>query len=164
MTTPCSTSTSADPFSLTAETPVIVLDTNALLDWLVFKDPAMTPVVQAISSGTLRWLACPAMQREWGFVWPRATFARWQPDAAVTETAFALATIVEDPPRGPMRCKDPDDQVFIDLALHCQARWLLSKDAALLKLARRARNSGVHILPPPAWSAAYEAANQTDAG
>lgn len=140
---------------MSATAHVIVLDTNALLDWLVFRDPAMTPVAQGIHSGALRWLACPQMQREWQFVWPRASFARWQPDPRVTEAAFAQAVMVDDPPRGPMRCKDPDDQVFIDLALHNQARWLLSKDAALLRLARRARCSGVAILPPQAWHAAY---------
>lgn len=135
---------------------LIVLDTNALLDWLVFKDPAMTPVAQGIHSGALRWLACPQMQREWQFVWPRTCFARWQPDAALAEAAFTHATMVDDPPRGPMRCKDPDDQVFIDLALHGRAQWLLSKDAALLKLARRAQACGVQILRPQAWGTAYQ--------
>jgi predicted nucleic acid-binding protein len=51
-----------------------------------------------------------------------------------------------------MRCTDPDDQVFIDLALACKARWLLSKDRALLKLARRARALGLSIQPPASWA------------
>jgi predicted nucleic acid-binding protein len=131
--------------------PVIVLDTNALLDWLVFRDPVAQPLEAALRAGTLRWLACPQMQHEWGHVWPRPVFARWQPDPALTEAAFDLAEIVPDPPRGPMRCKDPADQVFIDLALAHQARWLLSKDAALLKLARRARNAGTEVLTFAAW-------------
>lgn len=131
---------------------VIVLDTNTLLDWHVFRDPTMHPIAEGIRSGRLRWLACPAMQREWGLVWPRPGFARWRPDPAVTEVAFACAELVADPARGPMRCTDPDDQVFIDLALACKARWLLSKDRALLKLARRARAHGLHITPPARWT------------
>lgn len=131
--------------------PLIVLDTNALLDWHVFKDPAMTPVAQAISSGALHWIACPAMQREWHLVWQRPVFTRWSPDAAVAQAAFDMAQMVDNPARGSMRCKDPDDQVFIDLALARQAQWLLSKDAALLKLARRARALGLSILQPKAW-------------
>ena len=28
--------------------PIVILDTNALLDWRVFKDPAAQPIVQGI--------------------------------------------------------------------------------------------------------------------
>lgn len=134
-------------------TPIVVLDTNALLDWRVFKDPASQPLAQALMAGRLRWLACPSMQTEWNHVWPRPVFGRWQPDAGFTTTVFQHAEMVDEPPRGPLRCKDPDDQVFIDLALHVGARWLLSKDGALLKLARRARQREVQVLTLQAWAA-----------
>ena len=52
-----------------------------------------------------------------------------------------------------MRCTDPDDQTFIDLALSRGAQWLLSRDRAVLKLAKRARVLGLHILTPAAWAA-----------
>ncbi len=133
--------------------PIIILDTNALLDWRVFKDPSASPLAEALLAGQLRWLASPAMQIEWGHVWPRSVFARWQPDTALTTTVFDHAHMVDEPPRGPLKCKDPDDQVFIDLALHVGARWLISKDAALLKLARRARLLGTEILKLPDWQA-----------
>jgi predicted nucleic acid-binding protein len=38
--------------------------------------------------------------------------------------------------------------VFIDLALAHRARWLLTRDKALLSLARPARVLGVEILKP----------------
>ena len=140
-------------------TPIVILDTNALLDWRVFKDPAALPLAQAIEAGRLRWLASPAMQTEWGHVWPRSVFARWQPDPALTTTVYAHAEMVDEPPRGPFRCTDPDDQVFIDLAVHVGARWLLSKDAALLKLARRARKlCGIEIMTLQQWAAASTSA------
>jgi predicted nucleic acid-binding protein len=134
-------------------TPIVILDTNALLDWRVFKDPAAHPVAQALAEGRCRWLATPAMEKEWHQVWPRSAFARWQPDPALTTTVYALAEMVDEPPRGPFRCKDPDDQVFIDLAMHVKAQWLFSKDAALLKLARRARPHGLNILSLQDWVA-----------
>jgi len=62
--------------------------------------------------------------------------------------------MVDEPPRGPLRCKDPDDQVFIDLALHLNAQWLFTKDAALLKLAKRARLRGTQVLSLQQWVAA----------
>jgi predicted nucleic acid-binding protein len=134
-------------------TPIVVLDTNALLDWRVFKDPAAHPVAAALAAGQWRWLACASMATEWGHVWPRSAFARWQPDPALTTSVFGHAEMVDEPPRGPFRCKDPDDQVFIDLALHVGATWLFSKDAALLKIARRARPLGLHILSLQQWVA-----------
>lgn len=132
---------------------VIVLDTNALLDWVVFNDPIARPLQAALQAGRLRWIACESMQTEWAHVWPRSAFARWQPDAARAQAVFAQAQRVPEPPRGPLRCKDPDDQVFIDLAVQHRARWLLTKDAALLKLARRARLLGVEVTTLAIWSA-----------
>lgn len=137
---------------------LVVLDTNALLDWLVFKDPVASPLDAHLAEGRWRWLACEDMVTEWGQVWPRSVFNRWQPDPALTTTAFARSHPVDTPPRGPLKCKDPDDQVFIDLALHhatpTQPVWLFSKDAALLKLTRRARLRGVHICTWQAWQTA----------
>jgi len=129
-----------------ARVPIVILDTNALLDWRVFKDPAAQPIAQAILAGRLRWLACPSMEQEWHQVWPRSYLKAWLPDPMLTLTVFQHAQFVDEPPRGPYRCKDPDDQVFIDLALHVGASWLFSKDAALLKLARRARPHGLQIM------------------
>jgi predicted nucleic acid-binding protein len=50
------------------------------------------------------------------------------------------------------RCADPDDQKFLELALASGAECLLSKDKALLQLARRtAREGWFLILCPSAW-------------
>jgi predicted nucleic acid-binding protein len=52
------------------------------------------------------------------------------------------------------RCADPDDQKFLTLAAHAGARWLLSRDRALLALHRRClRESGFAIVAPQAWRA-----------
>jgi len=106
-----------------------------------------------MAKSTLRWLACPSMEQEWHQVWPRSYFKAWHPEPMRTLTVFGHATFVDEPPRGPLRCKDPDDQVFIDLALHVGAKWLFSKDAALLKLAGRARKlTGLEVMPLTQWS------------
>jgi predicted nucleic acid-binding protein len=55
------------------------------------------------------------------------------------------------PPGLALHCTDPDDQVFIDLALVAGARWLVTQDRALLRLARRAALRGVVIVPPARW-------------
>jgi len=57
-------------------------------------------------------------------------------------------------------CRDPDDQMFIDLAVEAKARWLISRDRAVLALAKRARAFGVEILTPEAWTRQYLASRQ----
>ena len=136
----------------TAPAPCVVLDTNVLLDWRVFRDPLATPLAQAVEAGQLHWVACEAMRDEWGHVWPRSAFARWAPDPAHAESVFTHARMVEAPARSGLRCKDPDDQVFIDLAVAQRARWLITKDRALLQLARRAQAlHGVGVMTLAQW-------------
>ena len=123
--------------------PIVILDTNALLDWRVFKDPAAQPIAQAIVEGRMRWIACPSMEQEWHQVWPRSYLKAWQPDPMLTLTVFQHAEFVDEPPRGPFRCKDPDDQRFIDLAVAHQCT-VLSKDQAVLCMAKRLLALGAH--------------------
>ncbi len=50
------------------------------------------------------------------------------------------------------RCSDVDDQKFLELARDARADVLISKDKALLKLARKTMQAGLfNILPPEAW-------------
>jgi predicted nucleic acid-binding protein len=50
-----------------------------------------------------------------------------------------------------LRCTDPDDQMFVDLALEAGARWLVSRDRAVLRLARPALPLGLAIVAPERW-------------
>jgi predicted nucleic acid-binding protein len=138
-----------------SSTPSVVLDTNAVLDWLVFRDPAAAGWGLAIETGRLRWLASPAMRREFDQVLSRPALAGWAPPAEAMAGAWARHAVLAEaePPPGPLRCTDPDDQVFIDLALQHRATWLLTRDRALLVLAKRALPWGVTVLTPSVWQA-----------
>ena len=137
--------------------PALVLDTNAALDWLVFGDPGMQAVTAAIQGGTVRWLASPRMREELLRALAYPALSRWKPDGERTLTAFDRWALICPEPiatvSGPQVCTDPDDQVFFDLAIQQQARWLLSHDRALHKLARNAARAGVQILKPRDWNA-----------
>ena len=141
---------------MAAGAPRVVLDTNAALDWLVFGNPHIQHVVDALEAGRLRWVACAAMRQELAHMLGHSSLARWASDRQaalahfdrLAETRAAPATI----PHIGLRCRDPDDQVFVDLALAEGARWLLTHDRALLKLARRAATQGLHILRPTDWT------------
>jgi putative PIN family toxin of toxin-antitoxin system len=134
--------------------PAIVIDTQVVMDWLVFNDARVQPLVAALVAGQLRWLVAPAMRDEIRHVLGRGVAARYAPDLAFIEAQFdahaerAEATV----PSPPLLCRDPDDQKFIDLALARGARWLVSRDKALLTLAKRARARGLLILKPEAWA------------
>ena len=136
--------------------PAVVLDTNAVLDWLVFGNPACVGWSRLFIDGSVRWLASKAMRdelenvlqrsmaRSWNVNLP-ALWAHWMRWSVPTE-AVSLSGAA-----GRMRCTDADDQMFIDLALGHGARWLISRDRAVLKLARRARPLGLSMSTPDNW-------------
>lgn len=131
--------------------PSVVIDTQVLLDWLVFADARPVRWVRAVEQGALTWIACPAMRREFEHMVGHPKLAPWGPRREHALSVFdRLALMQADPPGAAprLRCRDADDQVFIDLALGHRARWLLTRDKALLALARRARALGTEILQP----------------
>jgi len=129
-----------------------VLDTNVVLDWLLFREPAVGALAAAVEGGRLRWLACASMRDELAHVVVRGQFAAWKPDLPTVLAVFDRhAVLHEAPPPQKLPCTDPDDQPYIDLALHAQARWLFSRDRAVLALARRARLLGLTIRSPLGW-------------
>lgn len=136
---------------------IIVLDTNVVLDWLVFRNPECAALAAAIDVGDVRWVATGAMRDELTHVLARGHLDAWKPDLA-SVWAHWERHCAERPtpspsgPSGRLRCSDPDDQKFIDLAVACGARWLLSRDRAVVKLARRLREHGVDTLPPDRWT------------
>lgn len=140
-----------------ASAPIVVLDTNVVLDWLVFRDPACGALGTAIVAGALRWTATAAMREELAHVLARGHLDAWAPDLPALWSHWdrhcvGAPTPVPGGPPGRLRCSDPDDQKFIDLAVTCGARWLLSHDRAVLRLARRLRERGVDALPPGRWA------------
>jgi predicted nucleic acid-binding protein len=137
--------------------PIAVLDTNVVLDWLVFRNPGCVAMAAAIAAGELRWIATAAMRDELAHVLARGHLDAWAPNLASVwahwdrHCAEVVAPIPAGPP-GRLRCSDPNDQMFVDLAVAYHARWLLSRDRAVLKLARRLRDHGVDARPPDCWA------------
>lgn len=134
----------------------LVLDTNVVLDLLVFRDPAAAPLDDALAGGRLRWIATAAMRNELERVLGYAPVARRLAAAGlapqqVLDDFDARSQCVAAPERAAVTCSDPDDQCFVDLAVH-HGCALLSKDAAVLALAPRLAGLGVHAgatLPLP---------------
>ncbi len=129
--------------------PRAVIDTNVLLDFWVFDDPAARPLRRAIEGGRVNALRSGDCIDEFTHVLLRDRFpldneARF----ALLRDWDRLATPVDRIFPAPLACSDRDDQKFLDLAYTARADWLVTKDKALLKLARRARRDGLLILGP----------------
>jgi putative PIN family toxin of toxin-antitoxin system len=125
----------------------VVLDTNILLDLFVFADPATPVLLEALQSRQLAWIATQPMRDElervlaYTHIVPRLQF--YQLTAQTVLDHFdRMAQIVEVAVKARMVCKDADDQKFIDLAVAHQS-LLLSKDNAVLSMAKRLRPLGV---------------------
>jgi predicted nucleic acid-binding protein len=124
-----------------ARPQLLVVDTNIVLDLLVFGDPLSHPLQAGLALGQLDWLATPAMrdelERVLGYAQIATRLAAGGQQATDVLAGFdRQARIVEVPARAPVTCSDPDDQKFIDLAVRHQC-LLLSKDAAVLALAKK---------------------------
>ena len=135
--------------------PVAIFDTNVVLDWLWFADRTMVPIGEALARGRLVWAQSQAMQDELDHVLAHRLGPRPGSDAAAVRAGSTRwARRVHAAAAGPLRCRDDDDQKFIDLALALRARWLFTRDRALLALRRPARARGTEIIVPAAWPVA----------
>lgn len=137
--------------------PALVLDTNVVFDLLVFRDPSCQPLADMLARGTCRWHATARMRAEFNDVLARPAFEPWVAQRAAIAAQWARWSVRVDAtplPAGPtMRCRDPDDQLFLDLALHLRPSHLLSRDRELLRLAGPAGAMGVRIVTPAQFNA-----------
>ena len=127
----------------------LVLDTNIVLDLLLFQNPQAQGLRQALDQQQLQWLATVPMREELARVlaYPKiaAVLARLDHNMATLLMQWdAQVSVVAVAPRCTVRCRDPDDQMFIDLAVAHRA-VLLSKDALVLRLAKRLLPLGVVV-------------------
>ena len=128
-----------------------------VLDWLLFEDPSTAPVTAAIAQQQVRWIATAAMRDEFAAVLRRGLAKERNADEVALLAAWdAHAGMLAEPARlpasVPLHCSDPDDQKFLDLAHAAGATWLLSRDRAVLRLARRAARFGITIAVPERWA------------
>lgn len=119
----------------------LVLDTNIVLDLLVFRDPQVELLSRRLVAGEFHWLATAPMREELARVlaYPKLAdrIAFHRGDAGeVLQDFDRHADLVEPAPRASVICGDPDDQKFIDLAVEHRC-VLLSKDREVLRMRKR---------------------------
>lgn len=134
--------------------PRLVLDTNVVMDLFHFAAPPLAPLLATIESGTVICLASTQTLAELERV---TGYKQFKLDAAGRQRVFdayrAHITLVTEsvtPNRSLLpKCRDPDDQMFLELSLVGHADILISRDNLVLKLAKaRQRPCPFAILPP----------------
>jgi putative PIN family toxin of toxin-antitoxin system len=126
----------------------VVFDTNVLLDLFVFNDFRAVHLKQALLENKIDALASPNTLEEFADVISRPLFSL---ETAEQEKILAqwksLSRVLDDQSllSAPWRCKDTDDQIFLDLAYTAKPCTLISKDNEVLKFTARAAKEGVLI-------------------
>jgi uncharacterized protein len=138
----------------------LVLDTNIVLDWLVFDNAFMNALRDCVRERRVvvvtyapaidelrRVLSYPALKLD--AKRQAQVLADYQASAAVAvmPAGFAMDRLML--PSGFPKCRDDDDQHFLALAYHAKVDALVSRDKAVLKLAKRSKRLGLPILDVP---------------
>lgn len=131
----------------------LVLDTNVVLDLLHFGDAEVLPILAALQCLEAQCWTDAAGLDELARV---VGYPEFGLDAAAGRLLLArygelarVASVAPWPGRPLPRCKDPDDQKFLELAARVGAEMLVTKDKALLALAR-SQGLAFRILTPAA--------------
>lgn len=138
----------------------VILDTNVVLDCFVFRDPGIETLLARLEQRDAIAVTNAATLDElervlaYGKIVPRAA-------GAAPAALIARYRSVAEHFAGPSRighiptCRDPDDQKFLELARDAAARFLITKDRALLDLApRRFGAQGFRIITPRMFASA----------
>ena len=134
----------------------IVLDTNVCLDLFVFKDPRWASLLAAIENGAVEAVTRADCRDEYLIVLHYKHLPLDDDSRPLSAARFDALIKVVAPPESGVRlpvCTDKDDQKFLELARDARADTLITKDKALLKLAKRLSKAGMfRVIVPEKWS------------
>lgn len=131
----------------------LVLDTNVVLDLCYWHDAQAEPLRALLDAGQAVAITDARCFLELELVLRLDRFGLAPAAQAELAAAYRARCVWHDtqspPAQAAPRCKDPDDQKFLELALDAGADLLVSKDKALLALARRRRALGTLRIAAP---------------
>lgn len=134
----------------------IAIDTNVCLDLFVFHDPRWASLLSALKSGAVEAVTREDCRMEWRIVLGYSQLPLNDDTRIESAATFdSLIKCIDPAPRIDIRlpvCSDPDDQKFLEISRDARVSMLITKDKALLKLARKTVKAGLFkIILPEAW-------------
>jgi predicted nucleic acid-binding protein len=139
--------------TLTPAPTLIVLDTNVCLDLFVFHDPRWQALLTALKNGSVKAVTREDCRQEWLAVLRYPHLPVKPEDYAQIEQQFdTYIECIAPPAKSTLRlppCSDRDDQKFLELARDGAVDVLVTKDKALLKLAKKIKQAGLYTILPP---------------
>ena len=136
----------------------IILDTNVCLDLFVFQDPRWERLLAGLQNGSLKAFTRPECRDEWLAVlkYPHLPITAENIESIKIQHDHYIECVSPES-RAQIKlpiCTDKDDQKFLEIARDTESHFLITKDKALLKLAKRIRKLGLFsVLTPEAFLA-----------
>ena len=129
------------------DAPVVILDTNVVMDILVFEDAGVAPIHQAIKENRLIPLLHEETFAELVDVLGRSMF-KLTPQEVEAKALYwhGLCRFVNGELPSLHYCKDQEDDKFFQFALLTNCPFLVTKDKLVLKARKRAKRDGIAVL------------------
>ena len=128
---------------------VVVLDTNVVLDLYFWKDAQCRRLAEDLREGLAAPVTSAACLEELADVVSRPAFGLSAEEQLTLVRAYAQrCSIVAPQAEAPVRCRDADDQKFLEAACAAHADILYTKDKLLARAARRLSGMGLIVRTP----------------
>lgn len=131
---------------------LVVIDTNVCLDLFVFNDPRWSIILKGLKKGSIIAVTRDDCRQEWLAVLhyehlPINDDTRLHM-IEIFDELISCITPAEKNYILP-KCSDKDDQKFLEIARDAEVETLITKDKALLKLARKTKLAGYYSIETP---------------
>lgn len=130
----------------------VVIDTNVCLDLFVFQDPRWQLLMQRLQDGSITAITKKECRDEWLSVLHYEHLPINDDTRPHFELQFDQYIQCVDVPNKLTKlplCTDKDDQKFLDISRDTSIDVLITKDKALLKLAKKLQKLGLFIIESP---------------
>lgn len=131
----------------------VILDTNVCLDLFVFHDPRWARLLSALKTGHIQAFTRQDCREEWLVVlrYPHLPISSDQLTGIELDFDQLIQCVAPEQKQSLIlpRCTDKDDQKFLEVARDINADILITKDKALLKLAKKTQKAGLFFIQTP---------------
>jgi putative PIN family toxin of toxin-antitoxin system len=128
--------------------PRVVLDTNILLDLFYFKDKSVVYLLECLKTEQVQGFTCELIWEELVEVLARKPFNQTIEEINLIWSNYQHLLTWQAPQKNNsgIKCSDPDDQIFVELAVELAPCYLITKDKDLLVLQKKLQKFQVQTL------------------